>query len=572
MKHRTRLVVAIITVLASSSPLQADDATDPLFDFQAIRSAPLHAKILEEKKTDGVVIQRVEFAGPKKNGEPVRVFGILAFPAGGSKLPAVFWSQNGMAPAGEFFPTYFARRGYACLNVTLDHNVWNSFAPFDTANPQMGNLTQLAVVQMRGITYLSHRPEVDADRIGVAGGSYGGFFATLIAGADSRVKAGVSFFGAGSHHLGTNLPQFTGLKTQNDVEIWKATIDPTWRLRRRAVPFLWGVGSNDHWFHLPAIFDTYRQSSGDKRLAIAVPWGHAGPANMDDQLLTWLDIYLKKSRPALNQPGDLRVEARDGRLTGRFDWTGELKSSKAELVVSYGPAVPWHQWVHRGHFAFPAEIKGQSASGEIPVLDPALDAFVFATLTDENGAMVSTLPQILRAGSLGIRQGSLKSGALNGFPQGDFEPDDVTFFQRSGLPFGAVDQAEKQTGQQSIRLAGNQKVTFKLFHVPTRSHRLRLFLKTDQAAEVSVQVRGLPPQNHHSAVVRMLRSAEQTPALKPDGADPPTFVAQAATTNQWQSFTLDCPYTGKPIAGYELVVTAPDDRSCWIDTVRFEPR
>ena len=269
--------------------------------------------MLEETKTGDVVIQRVEFDGPKMDGKPVRVFGILAFPAGGTKLPAVFWSQNGMAPAGEFFPTYYARHGYACLNVTLDHNVWNSFAPFDTTEPRTGNLTQLAIVQMRGITYLSSRPEVDADRIGVAGGSYGGFFATLIAGADRRVKAGMSFFGAGSHHLGTNLPQFTGLKTADDVEVWKKTIDPTWRLRRRAVPFLWGVGSNDHWFHLPAIFDTYRQSSGEKRLAVAVPWGHAGPANMDNQLLNWLDIYLKKSRPALNQPGALQIEARDGR-------------------------------------------------------------------------------------------------------------------------------------------------------------------------------------------------------------------------------------------------------------------
>ena len=52
--------------------------------------------MLEENKTGDVVIQRVEFAGPKKDGKPIRVFGILAFPAGGTKLLAVFWSQNGI--------------------------------------------------------------------------------------------------------------------------------------------------------------------------------------------------------------------------------------------------------------------------------------------------------------------------------------------------------------------------------------------------------------------------------------------------------------------------------------------
>lgn len=528
--------------------------------------------VLAENKMDGVVIQRVEFAGPRKNGKPVRVFGILALPAGGTKLPAVFWSQNGMAPAGEFFPLYFARRGYACLNVTLDHKVWNSFAPFDTAHPTTANLTQLATVQMRGITYLSKRPEVDADRIGVAGGSYGGFFATLIAGADSRVKAGMSFFGAGSHHLGTNLPQFTGLKTQRDIEVWKTTIDPTWRLRRRAVPFLWGVGSNDHWFHLPAIFDTYRQSSGEKRLAVAVPWGHAGPANMDEQLLTWLDLYLKESRPPLNKPGDLRIETHDDRLRGRFDWTGQLKASRADLVVSYGPAKPWHEWVHRSHFVFPATIEEQTASGEIPVLDPSLDVFAFAILTDENGATVTTLPQIVTPAALGIKQSSLKPGALNGFPQGDFEKDDVTFFRRSGLPFGEIDATEKHSGQQSIRLTAGQKVSFKLFHVSTRSHRLRIFLKTDQPTKVSVQVQGLAPQNHQSTVVQMLRATEQPEQRRPSDSAPPTFAIRASATTHWQPFTVDCPYSGQPIAGYELVVTAPSDHPCWIDSVQFEPQ
>ncbi len=566
-----RATIALAAIVAAAN-IQADEPSpDPLFDFKAILSEPLDAKVLEEKTPDAIVVQRVEFAGPKQAGKPVRVFGILAYPRGGTKLPAVFWSQNGMAPAGEYFPLYFARRGYACLNVTLDHTVWNSFAPFDTAQPKSANLTQLAVVQMRGITYLSKRREVDADRIGVAGGSYGGFFATLIAGADPRVKAGLSFFGAGSHHLGTNLPQFTGLKTQRDVEVWKTTIDPTWRLRRRAVPFLWGVGSNDHWFHLPAIFDTYRQSSGEKGLAVAVPWGHAGPANMDDQLLTWLDIYLKKSRPALNRPGELRVETRDGRLQGRFDWTGDIKASKAELVVSYGPAKPWHQWVHRGHFAFPATIEKQSAAGEIPVLDPALDIFVFAILTDNNGAMVTTSPQTVRPAAMGIKTSSLKPESLNGFPQGDFEPDDVTFFQRSGLPFGTVDTTDKHTGRQSIRLAAGQKVTFKLFHVPTRSHRLRLFLKSDQPADVSVQVNGLPPQNNHSAVVRMLRAANQPTSGNPNQSVPPKFGTRASTTNQWKPYTIKCSRSPEPIAGYELVITAPTDRTCWIDTVRFEP-
>ncbi len=253
-------------------------------------------------------------------------------------------------------------------------------------------------------------------------------------------------------------------------------------------------------------------------------------------------------------------------LFGQFDWTGENKLSKAELVVSYGPATPWHQWVHRSHFSFPAAISEERASCEIPVLDPKLAVIVFGILTDENGAMVTTLPQVLQPAALGIRQGSLNNGVLNGFPQGDFEANDVTFFQRSGLPFGATDTAEKHTGQQSVRLAADQKVAFKLFHVPTRSHRLRLYLKTDQAADVSIQVRAIHPQNYHSDVVRLQRNPKET-----GKSAPPTFEMKATTTNRWQPFTLACPYAGESIAGYEMVITAPADRTCWIDTVRFKP-
>src|SRR5436190_1717180 len=85
--------------------------------------------------------------------------------------------------------------------------------PLDAKDPKNANLTRLAVDQMRGITYLTTRAEVDKDRIGVGGSSYGGFFATLIAGADPRVKAGMSYFAAGNQRLGTNLPGFTTMKS-----------------------------------------------------------------------------------------------------------------------------------------------------------------------------------------------------------------------------------------------------------------------------------------------------------------------------------------------------------------------
>jgi len=166
-----------LAVSAADSP----SFEEPLFDWKRILEDPLEAKVLKSSEAEGIVVEQIEYASQVKDGNTERVGGILAYPKGGTKLPAVFWSQPGMYDAGEHFPKVFAKKGYICLNITLPHAWRNSFAPFDVKNPKMGNLTRLAIDQLRAITYLAQRPETDPDRIGIGGSSYGGFFATLIA-------------------------------------------------------------------------------------------------------------------------------------------------------------------------------------------------------------------------------------------------------------------------------------------------------------------------------------------------------------------------------------------------------
>lgn len=116
-------------------------------------------------------------------------------------------------------PVSSLAKANVCLSVTLNHTLRNAFGRFDAGDPKNANLTGLAIDQMHGIVYLSQRPELDSDRIGVGGASYGGFFATLIDGAAPRVKAGMSFFAGGHHEMGTNLPQFTA--TTQNVPLWR---------------------------------------------------------------------------------------------------------------------------------------------------------------------------------------------------------------------------------------------------------------------------------------------------------------------------------------------------------------
>jgi len=434
----------------ATRPRQAGPS-DPIFDFNKIMNDPLHARVLTTTEAEGLVVQEIEYTADVWNGEPVRIYGILAYPKGGANLPAVLWSQGGMYAASDYWPKVFARKGYFALNVTLPHDVYNSFARFTTEDAAHGNLTGLAVAQMRGITYMTQRPEVDEERIGVGGSSYGGLFATLIAGADPRVKAGMSFFTSGNHHLGTNYPQFTRLRTADEVGIWLGTIDPAWRLRKKKVAFLWAIAANDHWHHLPAAVQTFKDSIGEKRMAIVPNWAHGFPENVDQELIDWFDVYLARTRKPYNEPGDMVAKNLGGKLVALWDWTGGNPVDKAELVVSYGAVRPWHCWVHRYHHVIPAQIDGQTASAEIPVFEPGLELLAYGNITDINGVVTSTVPITVRPRELGIAASTAK-GTINTALVADFSPEEMVFLSRHGTPVpGTLERAEPAGGRSEGR-------------------------------------------------------------------------------------------------------------------------
>lgn len=565
-------VVATMVAVAAGFVRAAETnwPADPLFDWPAIMTEPLDARVLKTTESDGIVIEEFDYASQVVSGAVERIFGILAYPRGGTNLPAVFWSQSGMYQANEYFPKVFARKGYFCLNITLPTGRRNAFAPFDVRNPKEANLTRLAVDQLRAITYMTQRPEVDRERMGIGGSSYGGFFATLMAGADPRIKAGFSYFGAGRQDMGTHLPQFVGLPDRSAAEVWARTIDPAWRLKARAVPFMWCASGNDNWFHLPSVVATFEESAGDKRLAIIPGWQHGFPENVDRQLADWLDTCLTHTRPPYNRPGKLEFEVRNGALAGRWDWTGGNAVTSAALVVCYGPAQPWHGWVQRYHHPIAAAISGSTAEATIPVPDPDMELYAYGNITDERGVVMSTVPKAIRPSALRAKK-TRKAPAINCFAVGDFEPADIALLERMGDGHMLADPDERHTGAQSLRLEGGKPYARWLWHVPGQSHRLSVWLKASSPTNVTVAVSGTPPQNGDRPLVDALRRTFEETAQTATNA-PVRFRVDAPVGPDWKEFVVECPYDGQA-EGYSLQIAPPrkTPATVWIDTVRFEP-
>lgn len=554
-------------------------APDPLFDFDAIINEPLDAVVTKSTTKDGLVTEEFEYTSTVIDGKKQRVRGLLVRPADASqKVPGVFWSQSGMYGASPEFPTMFARKGYVGLCVSLPTTERKAQLAFDAANPKQANLTLLAVDQLRAITYLTQRPEVDAERIFAVGSSYGGFFAALIAGVDPRVCGGAAFFGAGHQALGTNLPQFTGMKSINDVETWNRLIDPAYRLKRRAVPFLFTCPSNDNWFFPPSVVQSFVDAAGDCRLAIVPHWQHGFPPNVDQQIVDFADVVLTGVRAPYNKPGPIKIETRDGQAIAHWSWTGDNAVKRAELVVSYGPSRPWHYWLYRHHEILPATIDGHTASATLPVPFKGAQAYVYANIFDEHEVLTSTVPITFDAAAAGVT--SFKPDlALNGVTFGDFEPESVNFLKALGEISGEPDLAVKHAGAQSVRLdpladpkAAAQSIRYKLCWTPGQAHRLKVWLRAAAPAKLTVSLEPASPAQWISPTVVELARRERPDAALPTKPQLAPIVKSIDAGEEWTQVQIDAPAPGPDVDGYNvrIIGDAAQKAPFWIDDLSFE--
>jgi cephalosporin-C deacetylase-like acetyl esterase len=170
---------------------------------------PLEATITGTLKGDGYEVDMLHYQSRPK----LYVTGNLYRPAvvkEGEKLPAIFYvcghsgrGRNGNKVAYQSHGIWFARHGYICLVVdslqlgeigathhgtyNLNRWWWHSRG-YTPAGVEAWN-------GVRGIDYLTSRPDVDPTRIAVTGISGGGAATFWVAAADERVKVAVPVSG-----------------------------------------------------------------------------------------------------------------------------------------------------------------------------------------------------------------------------------------------------------------------------------------------------------------------------------------------------------------------------------------
>jgi hypothetical protein len=391
------LSAGLLLALMFQSPIcatsQGGQSSIP-WDMTQLTKAPAW-NALERPKADGV--RPITLTGLPFHGRPARVFAWLGIPnvKAGAKVPAMVLVHGGGGTAFEEWVRLWVGRGYAAIAMdtcgqvpvgTYGHWIrdeqggppgWGGFDQIDW--PREDQWTYHAVADViLAHSLIRSLPEVDPERTGVTGISWGGYLTCIVAGVDNRFKLAVPVYGCGFYR-DTVFGEAIDKLGSESAERWLAMWDPSVYLGKAEMPFLWVTGSNDFAYTMNALQRSYRLPKGPRSLCVRLrmPHAHGGAGENPEEIRIFADSLLKNGVP-------LAVIASSGR-EGSNAWTtcsAKTPIVKAELNYTRDTG----RWQDRKWESLSAQRTGEKFTGTLP---QGTRAYYF-NLFDDRNCVVST--------------------------------------------------------------------------------------------------------------------------------------------------------------------------------------
>ena len=357
-------------------------------------------RYLEEPKANGV--KAISYTGMSYKGEPVRVFAWLGVPKvhHGQKVPAMVLVHGGGGTAFADWVRLWVSRGYAaiamdtCGQIPLGNYAnwlrdqqggppgWGGFDQVDLPREDQWTFHAVADVILAH-SLIRSLPEVDPDRIGITGISWGGYLTCIVAGVDHRFKLAVPVYGCGYYHdtlFEKDLVQMGPEKAARWFNWW----DPSGFLGNADLPTLWVTGSNDFAYPLAAVQKSYRQAKGPHHLCVRLRMvhSHGGPGESPEEIHIFANQILKGGDPLM----DITATGRKGSAV----WAtvnSKLPLIKAQLNYTRdtGP------WQDRKWDSASATLSGDRVTATLP----EGTRVYFLNVTDRRNCIVSTEHEVL---------------------------------------------------------------------------------------------------------------------------------------------------------------------------------
>lgn len=339
------------------------------------------------------LIQEVYYEGEPYQGHPTRIFAYYGQPAQQSQpVPAMLLVHGGGGKAFADWAEHWAKRGYVALAMDLagvgphgrlpdggpDQSDDTKFRDFsETEGKEMWTYHAVAAV-LRGHALLASRPEVDPDRVGVTGISWGGYLTCIVAGVDDRLKVAVPVYGCGFLHDNSVWlePRFARM-SDTQRQRWVNWFDPSRYLPGVNCPILFLNGSNDFAYPLDSYRKSYQLVRAARTLSVQIdlPHGHIWSFREVDAFVD----HALRGGPPLAKLTPLKLEA--GQASVRFNSPAPVTRATLHYSTDTGP------WQKRSWHNVLAQLRGSRATSPLPVARPLV---CFMTVTDQRGLTVST--------------------------------------------------------------------------------------------------------------------------------------------------------------------------------------
>jgi len=348
------------------------------WDVEALKTAP---KFVEDPLRDQDGVKAIFYDGLPWKGRPTRVFAYYGAPKveAGKKVPAMVLVHGGGGSAFVPWVKLWVSRGYAAIAMDTCGAISNGTGGGNHPRhnfggpPGWGGLDQIdepvtdqwayhAVADViLANSLIRSFPEVDAEKIGLTGISWGGYLTCITAGVDDRFQFAAPVYGCGFLDSGSHwMDRFEKMgpeKTKRWVDLW----EPKNYLVNIKMPMLWVTGTNDFAFPMDSLQKSYRSTKGDRFLAIRprMPHGHGGAGENPEEIHAMADAILKGGVPLAKAT----LNPRDGKkVSATFDSKSPIISAELNYTTDTGA------WKERVWKALPATLDAKSGKvfAELP--------------------------------------------------------------------------------------------------------------------------------------------------------------------------------------------------------------
>ena len=380
--------------VASKSP--AASKSKMPWSLKALSKAP---KTYPATEYPAPGVKSIFYEGAPIAGRPTLTFAYYGVPSHkpGEKVPGMVLVHGGGGTAFDQWVRMWNERGYAAISMdwtgTIPVGEFPNRKKTDSHGPEPYGVDQIDLPQNEQWNYyaianvilansfLRALPDVDPERIGVTGISWGGYLTCIVSGVDTRFAFAAPVYGNGYIHEDSFMSDAIKALGPDRAGRWAEWWDPSVYLAKAKCPVLWVNGTNDFAFFMNSHQRSTHLIQGKSTRVIRVRMDHSHEAGWEPkETFAFADAILKKEMPL--------TEVKKMGRSGDAAWV-TFKAiepvTKAELnyTRSNDPA-----WTKREWIIAPAQIDiGKSRAFAAVPRDAT--AYYF-NIYDDRGLLVST--------------------------------------------------------------------------------------------------------------------------------------------------------------------------------------